>query len=60
MNEDNLENCLFIMAGITSLYIGLKWKKPSYGGGVVHKYALIILGCMSLLYGIVSILGNEM
>ena len=54
MKDDIIGNFLFIIAGVIALYIGLKWKKPSYGGGVVHKYGLIILGSMCVIYGIAS------
>lgn len=56
MKDGITGNFLFIIAGVVALYIGLKWKKPSYSYdiGVVHKYGLIILGSMCVIYGIAS------
>ena len=57
MNND-MDNFLFIMAGSVMLYVGLKWKtqKDFTDFRIVHKYTLIVLGSMAILYGIVSIL----
>ena len=43
---------LFAGLSIISLYLGLSWKRPTYGGGAVHKYAAVSLG---ILFGIYSI-----
>ena len=46
--EENIKNILlFVGLSIVGLYSGLSWKKPSYAGGVVHKYAAI---CTSILF----------
>lgn len=55
MKGSIMENLLFILAGIIVLYIGLRWKNPNYGGGIVHKYTLIILGAMAFIYGLVTL-----
>ena len=56
MKDDIINNFLFIVVGVITLYIGLKWKKPKnfYDVGFLHKYALIILGAMCVIYGIAS------
>lgn len=54
MKDSIADNFLSIIAGVVALLLGLKWKKPSYGGGVVHKYGLIVLGAMCIIYGIAS------
>jgi hypothetical protein len=46
---------LFISIGLLVLILGLMWKKPTYGGGVVQKYTSIVVGTMSVLYGIASL-----
>ena len=55
MYDDTKYNILSILLGLVALYLGLTWKKPSYGGGVVQKYTSIVVGIMSLLYGIFSL-----
>jgi len=52
MNEDLKYGLLFLGIGVLSLYIGISWKKPSYGGGVGHKYASIGVGVIFLAYSI--------
>ena len=56
MSEDIKFSALFILIGIVGLLLGLTGKSPSYGGGWVRKYASIIVGIISLLYGIFSLL----
>jgi hypothetical protein len=55
MSEHTKYSLLAILLGIICLYLGLTWKKPTYGGGIVQKYTSIVLGAMSLLYGIFSL-----
>ncbi|HEX6169055.1 MAG TPA: hypothetical protein VFZ33_05135 [Chitinophagaceae bacterium] len=43
---------LFAGISIIGLYLGLGWKKPSSGGGVVHKYGAICIGILCGLYSI--------
>jgi hypothetical protein len=51
--EDNIKDLfLFVGLSIISLYLGLSWKKPSYGGGVVHKWGAICAGFICGLYSI--------
>lgn len=45
----------FILIGAVLLILGITWKKPSYGGGVIHKYASIVLGFISVFYGLFSL-----
>lgn len=42
-----------MVIGVAGLLVGLTGKKPSFGGGVVHKYASIIIGVMFVLYSII-------
>ncbi len=56
MTKDNFYNFLFLVIGAAGLFIGLNWKKPTYGGGVVHKYVLIIIGSTLIIYGVLSFL----
>lgn len=37
---------LFSGLSISCLYTGLTWEKPSFGGGVVRKYAGIGIGAL--------------
>jgi hypothetical protein len=46
MTDQMLQSFLFIIAGISALLVGMKWKKLTYGGALVHKYGLIVLGLM--------------
>ena len=55
MNRNINMDLLFILIGIIALIVGLTWKKPSYGGGVVHKYAAIIIGTLFVIYGVISL-----
>ena len=50
--KDETVKYLFMVTGISilNLYIGLSWKKPSYGGGLVHKYAAISTGAICGIY----------
>jgi hypothetical protein len=41
---------LFFGLSIVSLYFGLSWEKPSYGGGYVHKYSSICIGSLLGVY----------
>ena len=51
--EENIKYMfLFTGVGIVSLYSGLSWKKPSYPGGLVHKYSAICAGILCGLYSI--------
>jgi hypothetical protein len=51
--EDNIKNLfLFVGLSIICLYVGLSGEKPSYGGGVVHKFASIGAGILCGLYSI--------
>ena len=52
MSEDIKYGLLFLGIGLLNLYIGVAWKKPSYGGGVVRKYGSICLGITLVLYSI--------
>ncbi len=58
MNEDTKYDLLLLVLGIFSLYLGLSWKKPSYGGGFVHKYTAIVLGVLVICFAIISLLGS--
>ena len=53
IKEENFKN-FFMYAGISilGLYFGLSWKKPTYGGGVVHKYAAIGVGVLCGFYSV--------
>jgi putative Mn2+ efflux pump MntP len=55
MTEDNKYSILFILLGIVTLFVGLIGPRPTYGGGWVRKYASIVGGLLSILYGIVSL-----
>lgn len=55
MEVEYIEYFLFVLFGFILIYVGVQWKKPNYGGGIVHKYGLIILGLMSLIYGLISL-----
>jgi len=49
----NLKNGFFFIAmGLLSLIIGIKWKKPTYTGGAVHKYSSIVFGVFCVLVGV--------
>jgi hypothetical protein len=54
MNENIKYGFLFLTVGVASLYFGLSWKKPSYGGGIVHKYGSIALGIIFIIASIFS------
>ena len=58
MKENTIKDLLFILIGIIGLIVGLTWKKPSYGGGVVHKYGVIVIGFIFLIYGIISLISE--
>ena len=53
VKEESIKH-LFLFAGLSviSLYVGLTGKKPSFGGGVVRKYASIGVGVLFLIYSI--------
>lgn len=51
--EENIKDLLlFSGASIISLYLGLTWGKPTYGGANVHKYGSIVLGTILGIYSI--------
>jgi hypothetical protein len=58
MREDNQYDLLFILIGTIALILGLKWKKPSYNGGLVHKYKSLFIGILFIIYGIISLIVN--
>ena len=53
MNHDIQYGVFSIALGLISLYLGLAWKKPTYGGGIVRKYGSIVLGFFLVIYGII-------
>lgn len=57
MSEDIKYGLLFLGMGVLSLYIGLSWRRPNWGGGKVHKYGAIIMGGFCVLIAILSFLG---
>jgi hypothetical protein len=52
----SLYGFLFAALGLSSLYIGIKWKSPSYKKGIVNQYGLILLGITLILASILSFL----
>ena len=56
MAKNSEYDFLFILIGAVSLYIGLRGKKPTYGGGIVRKYVLIAIGILFVVYGLLSFL----
>ena len=48
---------MFAGMSIVSLYLGLTWRKPSYGGGVVRKYGALVMGIICGLYSIYLLVG---
>ena len=55
MKDNDNYDVLMIIIGAFSLYMGLRWKKPSYGGGIAHKYGAIALGFIFIVFGVKSI-----
>ena len=55
MSEGIKYNLLAILLGVIALALGIRWKRPSYGGGYVHKYKLIIIGFLLLIFGFISL-----
>ena len=47
----------FLGMGLVSLYWGLKMKKPTWGGGIVRKYTLLILGVFCIISSILFLFG---
>ena len=55
MSEDTKYSVLFISVGVIALLLAFTGKKPSFGGGLVHRYASIVIGILFIIYGIVSL-----
>jgi len=59
MSDNTKYSLLFILLGIVLLLLGLIGEKPTYGGGWIRKYESIIVGVISLLYGLVSLFNPD-
>jgi hypothetical protein len=57
MSEHLKYGIWFLGMGITSLYIGLKLRKPTWIGGFVRKYTLIIIGFFCIISGLLFLFG---